>query len=256
MRWLYTVCSEDETVIPWSWGARWNLTLQDYFRHCELHEPVLKEYCINDENARFLHVYFSSVCLHATEWSFFWLILSYFSQAFFCAGFWFWFWSSFNRIYHCINHSSELTCDYGVDWSAHRGFVWCCLWFFCLYTSLHPLTWFCCPLTSIYDESYNQLCLQPLVKMDCGLWLRPEHLSFGSCVWSLLVETPVWKGLVQMMQGDYREDSAVGCVLCHCERSSGGAGVHTEVAAHNVEWVEQMNQGKALLYEMKVDSLR
>ena len=59
-----------------------------------------------------------------------------------------------------------------------------------------------------------------------------------------------------MTQGDYREDSAADCVSCYHERSGGGAGACMEVAAHNVEWVEQMNQGKASLYEIKVNSLR
>ena len=59
-----------------------------------------------------------------------------------------------------------------------------------------------------------------------------------------------------MTQGDHKGDPAAGCISCHHGRSSGGAGACTEAAAYDVEWVEQMDQGKASLYKTKVDSLR
>ena len=37
------------------------------------------------------------------------------------------------------------------------------------------------------------------------------------------------------MQGDYREDSAVGCVSCHHERSGEEAEACMKAAAHNIE---------------------
>ena len=43
------------------------------------------------------------------------------------------------------------------------------------------------------------------------------------------------------MQGNYKKDSAAGYILYHYKKSSEGVEAYTKAAAHNIEWIKQMN---------------